>query len=31
LAMAHLPIADIRQRFNISAPNTPFPLIVEFQ
>jgi len=31
LAMAHLPIADIRQRFNISAPNTPFPPIVECQ
>jgi ubiquinone biosynthesis protein Coq4 len=31
LAMAHLPIADIRQRFNIAEPNPPFPLIVECQ
>jgi len=31
LAMAHLSIADIRQRFNIAEPNPPFPLIVERQ
>jgi len=31
LAMAHLSIADIRNRFNIASPNPPFPLIVECQ
>ena len=31
LAMAHLSIADIRQRFNIADPNPRFPLIVECQ
>jgi hypothetical protein len=28
LAMAHLPIADIRHRFNIAAPNSPFPTFI---
>lgn len=28
LAMAHLPIADIRHRFNITPPNPPFPAII---
>ena len=28
LAMAHLPIADIRHRFNIAAPNPPFPTFI---
>lgn len=31
LAMAHLPIADIRQRFNIAEPNPPFPQFIECQ
>lgn len=31
LAMAHLSIADIRQRFNIAEPNPPFPEIIECQ
>lgn len=29
LAMAHLPIADIRRRFNIAEPNPPFPTYTE--
>lgn len=29
LAMAHLSIADIRQRFNIAEPNPPFPACIE--
>ncbi|MEI7623236.1 MAG: hypothetical protein WCJ88_06745 [Actinomycetes bacterium] len=29
LAMAHLSIADIRQRFTISAPNPSFPEVIE--
>ena len=29
LAMAHLPIAEIRRRFNIAAPEPPFPAIVD--
>ena len=29
LAMAHLPIAEIRRRFNIAPPNPPFPAIVD--
>lgn len=29
LAMAHLPIAEIRRRFNIAEPDPPFPAIVD--
>ena len=29
LAMAHLPISDIRQRFNIAPPNPPFPEFID--
>lgn len=29
LAMAHLPIAEIRRRFNIAAPEPPFPATVD--
>ena len=29
LAMAHLPIAEIRRRFNIAAPNPPFPEFID--
>ncbi len=31
LAMAHLPISDIRRRFNIAAPNPPFPARIDVE